>query len=139
MLILLFGTPIALYKAETNITKHKNKNKIMKKFTISAIMAMGVVVLSSAAFAGTTSVNYRGIASGSALAADTVVPNDTVVPEQKDTVKTETDPVQFALNDTIVPEQKDTVKSEPVKTEPVQFALNDTVVPEQKDTAAPKK
>lgn len=79
----------------------------MKKFTISAIMAMGVVVLSSAAFAGTTSVNYRGIASGSALAADTVVPNDTVVPEQKDTVKTE--PVQFALNDTVVPEQKDTV------------------------------
>lgn len=113
----------------------------MKKFTISAIMAMGVVVLSSAAFAGTTSVNYRGIASGSALAADTVVPNDTVVPEQKDTVKTETDPVQFALNDTVVPEQKDTVKSEPVKTEtaPVQFALNDTVVPEQKDTVAPKK
>lgn len=110
----------------------------MKKFTISAIMAMGVVVLSSAAFAGTTSVNYRGIASGSAL-ADTVVPNDTVVPEQKDTAKTETDPVQFALNDTVVPEQKDTVKSEPVKTEPVQFALNDTVVPEQKDTVAPKK
>lgn len=94
---------------------------------------MGVVVLSSAAFAGTTSVNYRGIASGSAL-ADTVVPNDTVVPEQKDTAKTETDPVQFALNDTVVPEQKDTVKSEPV-----QFALNDTVVPEQKDTVAPKK
>lgn len=87
----------------------------MKKFTISAIMAMGVVVLSSAAFAGTTSVNYRGIASGSAL-ADTVVPNDTVVPEQKDTAK-----------------------SEPVKTDPVQFALNDTVVPEQKDTVAPKK
>ena len=79
----------------------------MKKFTISAIMAMGVVVLSSAAFAGTTSVNYRGIASGSVLAADTVVPNDTVVPEQKDTVKSE--PVQFALNDTVVPEQKDTV------------------------------
>ncbi len=111
----------------------------MKKFTISAIMAMGVVVLSSAAFAGTTSVNYRGIASGSALAADTVVPNDTVVPEQKDTVKTETDPVQFALNDTVVPEQKDTVKSEPVKTDPVQFALNDTVVPEQKDTVVPEK
>lgn len=94
---------------------------------------MGVVVLSSAAFAGTTSVNYRGIASGSAL-ADTVVPNDTVVPEQKDTVKTETDPVQFALNDTVVPEQKDTVK-----TDPVQFALNDTVVPEQKDTVVPEK
>ena len=133
----------------------------MKKFTISAIMAMGVVVLSSAAFAGTTSVNYRGIASGSAL-ADTVVPNDTVVPEQKDTAKTETDPVQFALNDTVVPEQKDTaktetdpvqfalndtvvpeqkdtVKSEPVKTDPVQFALNDTVVPEQKDTVVPEK
>ena len=108
----------------------------MKKFTISAIMAMGVVVLSSAAFAGTTSVNYRGIASGSAL-ADTVVPNDTVVPEQKDTAKSEpvkTDPVQFALNDTVVPEQKDTVKSEPV-----QFALNDTVVPEQKDTVVPEK
>lgn len=89
----------------------------MKKFTISAIMAMGVVVLSSAAFAGTTSVNYRGIANGSALTADTVVPNDTVVPEQKDTVKsdpvkTETEPAQFAFNDTIVPEQKDTVVPE---------------------------
>lgn len=91
-------------------------------------MAMGVVVLSSAAFAGTTSVNYRGIASGSALAADTVVPNDTVVPEQKDTVKTETDPVQFALNDTVVPEQKDTAAPEKQSEGEVQ-SLVDTLTP----------
>lgn len=90
-------------------------------------MAMGVVVLSSAAFAGTTSVNYRGIASGSAL-ADTVVPNDTVVPEQKDTVKTETDPVQFALNDTVVPEQKDTAAPEKQSEGEVQ-SLVDTLTP----------
>ena len=97
----------------------------MKKFTISAIMAMGVVVLSSAAFAGTTSVNYRGIASGSAL-ADTVVPNDTVVPEQKDTAKSE--PVQFALNDTVVPEQKDTVVPEK-QSEGEGQSLVDTLTP----------
>lgn len=90
-------------------------------------MAMGVVVLSSAAFAGTTSVNYRGIASGSAL-ADTVVPNDTVVPEQKDTVKTETAPVQFALNDTVVPEQKDTVAPEK-QSEGEGQSLVDTLTP----------
>lgn len=90
-------------------------------------MAMGVVVLSSAAFAGTTSVNYRGIASGSAL-ADTVVPNDTVVPEQKDTAKTETDPVQFALNDTVVPEQKDTAAPEKQSEGEVQ-SLVDTLTP----------
>lgn len=90
-------------------------------------MAMGVVVLSSAAFAGTTSVNYRGIASGSAL-ADTVVPNDTVVPEQKDTAKTETAPVQFALNDTVVPEQKDTAAPEKQSEGEVQ-SLVDTLTP----------
>lgn len=88
-------------------------------------MAMGVVVLSSAAFAGTTSVNYRGIASGSAL-ADTVVPNDTVVPEQKDTAKSE--PVQFALNDTVVPEQKDTVVPEK-QSEGEGQSLVDTLTP----------
>lgn len=30
-LILLFGTPIALYKAETNITKRKNKKQDYEK------------------------------------------------------------------------------------------------------------
>lgn len=93
----------------------------MKKFTISAVMAMGVVVLSSAAFAGTTAINYRGIANVSALAADTVVPNDTVVPEQKDTVKT------------------DPIETDPVKNDPVQLAFSDTVLPSQKDTVVPQK
>ena len=43
-------------------------------------------------------------------------------------------PLLLTPNDTVVPEQKDTAKSEPV-----QFALNDTVVPEQKDTVVPEK
>lgn len=111
----------------------------MKKFTVSAIMAMGVVALSSAAFAGTTSQNFRGMVTGSALTADTVVPNDTVVPEQKDTtVKTE----QFWLADTVVP--TDTVAPEKKTEEKKQdekggetTTLADTVVPA--DTLTPAK
>lgn len=111
----------------------------MKKFTVSAIMAMGVVALSSAAFAGTTSHNFRGMVTGSALAANTVVPNDTVVPEQKNTtVKTE----QFWLADTVVP--TDTVAPEKNTEEKKQdekggetTTLADTVVPA--DTLTPAK
>ena len=90
-----------------NIT-HNNKNEqVMKKFTVSAIVAMGVVVLSSAAFAGTTSYNSRGFVSNSS-SADTVVPNDTIVPEnqipeQKDTTTKQETPVLFSLADTVVP------------------------------------
>lgn len=79
----------------------------MKKFTVSAIVAMGAVVLSSAAFAGTTSYNSRGFVSNSS-SADTVVPTDTVVPEnqipeQKDTIAKQEAPVLFSLVDTVVP------------------------------------
>lgn len=118
----------------------------MKKFTISAIMAMGVVALSSAAFAGTTSANFRGMVSnGASLASDTVVPTDTVVPEQKDTT-TKTDP-QFCLSDTVVPtdtvvkDQKDQKDEKTEKTEETgktgETSLSDTVVPA--DTLTPAK
>ncbi len=115
----------------------------MKKFTISAIMAMGVVALSSAAFAGTTSADFRGmISNGAGLASDTVVPTDTVVPEQKDTTtKTES---QFCLTDTVVPTDtvaKDQKKEKTEKTEETsktgQTSLSDTVVPA--DTLTPAK
>lgn len=84
-----------------NIT-HNNKNEqVMKKFTVSAIVAMGAVVLSSAAFAGTTSYNSRGFVSNSS-SADTVVPENQT-PEQKDTTAKQEAPVQFSLVDTVVP------------------------------------
>lgn len=77
----------------------------MKKFTVSAIVAMGAVVLSSAAFAGTTSYNSRGFVSNSSSAdvpTDTVVPENQT-PEQKDTIAKQEAPVQFSLVDTVVP------------------------------------
>lgn len=110
----------------------------MKKFTISAILVMSVVMLSSAAFAGTTSANSRGLLIGqsSEWASDTVVPTDTVVPQQKDTTeKTET----FCLADTVVP--TDTIqpekKSEEKSEEQSKISLADTVVPA--DTLIPEK
>ena len=88
----------------------------MKKFTVSAIMAMGVVVLSSAAFAGTTSAAYRGCAVASVadtvVPVDTVVPADTVVPVKKDTVVEKTES-SFA-NDTVVPVDTVTVPTDTV-------------------------
>lgn len=117
----VFGTHLALYMGRNNIT-HNNKNEqVMKKFTVSAIVAMGAVVLSSAAFAGTTSYNSRGFVSNSS-SADTVVPTDTVVPEnqtpeQKDTTAKQETPVQFSLVDTVVPADTLTPakKDEPAK------------------------
>lgn len=115
----------------------------MKKFTVSAIVAMGIVVLSSAAFAGTTSADYRGLANGTDLAIDTVVPTDTIVPEQKDTTKSEPveqTPVEFALADTIVPEKEGPVvpeKKDEKQTESKTQSLTDTVVPA--DTLTPAK
>ncbi|EJW90326.1 secreted protein, partial [gut metagenome] len=44
----------------------------MKKFSVSAILAMGVLTVSSGAFAGTTSSLYRGLVT--VEVADTVVP-----------------------------------------------------------------
>lgn len=98
----------------------------MKTFTISAIFAMGIVALSSAAFAGTTSDNYRGFNNSSV--ADTVVPNDTVVPadtlkpakeQPADTTTKQEVPAQFNLADTVVPADTLTPskKDEPVQKE----------------------
>lgn len=88
----------------------------MKKFTVSAIMALGVVVLSSAAFAGTTSAAYRGCAVASeadtVVPTDTVVPVDTVAPVEKDTVVEKTES-SFA-GDTIVPVDTVTVPTDTV-------------------------
>lgn len=111
----------------------------MKKFTISAIVAMGVVALSGAAFAGTTSANSRGLVSNaSTFAADTVVPNDTIVPEQKDTT-TQTE--KLCLADTVVPTDTITPKKEGKDKSESTFA--DTVVPTDTvlpaDTLKPKK
>lgn len=107
----------------------------MKKFTISAIFAMALVALSSAAFAGTTSQSLRGFAG---LAAnDTVVPTDTVVPEKTDTAapqKSDTTPANLyeSLGDTVVP--TDTVA--PEKQEPTQpTEPTDTAAPQKSDTA----
>lgn len=104
----------------------------MKKFTISAIFAMALVALSSAAFAGTTSQSLRGFAAN-----DTVVPTDTVVPEKTDTAapqKSDTTPANLyeSLGDTVVP--TDTVA--PEKQEPTQpTEPADTAAPQKSDTA----
>lgn len=104
----------------------------MKKFTISAILVMSVVMLSSAAFAGTTSANSRGLLIGQS----SEWASDTVVPQQKDTTeKTET----YCLADTVVP--TDTIqpekKSEGKSEEQSKISLADTVVPA--DTLTPEK
>lgn len=102
----------------------------MKKFTISALVAMGAVVLSSAAFAGSTPANIQGM-NNYTSAVDTIVPNDTLQPEQKDTtVKTgkteETAPACLvAFSDTVVPNDTITPK--------------DTVAPEKKTEETPQK
>ena len=49
----------------------------MKKFSVYAVLAMGVLTVSSAAFAGTTTFSSRGFIN--AEVSDTVVPKDTVL------------------------------------------------------------
>lgn len=99
----------------------------MKKFTVSAIMAMGIITISGAAFAGTTNNAARGFICTEAN--DTVVPTDTVAPEQKEGSAG----LSLALsNDTVAP--ADTVAPEQ-KQEPA-FCVADTVVPA--DTVAPE-
>lgn len=53
----------------------------MKKFSVYAVMAMGVLTVSSAAFAGTTAFSSRGLVNTEV--SDTVVPKDTVLPEKR--------------------------------------------------------
>ena len=60
----------------------------MKKFSVYAVMAMGVLTVSSAAFAGTTAFSSRGLVNTEV--SDTVVPKDTVLPEKTETEQTET-------------------------------------------------
>ena len=106
----------------------------MKNFTVSAIMAMGVVTLSSAAFAGTSpyapkSTTQSALASDTVVPADTIVtPTDTIVPEKKDTIVNKTfllcqaDTVTPA--DTLVPDKKSGEQKYATL-----FLQSDTVVP----------
>ena len=70
----------------------------MKKFSVAAILAMGVLTVSSAAFAGTTAFNSRGWV-GIEL-NDTIVPTDTVVPEKQETTSQE---FYTEVADTVLP------------------------------------
>ena len=109
----------------------------MKKFSVYAVMAMGVLTVSSAAFAGTTAFSSRGLVNTEV--SDTVVPKDTVVPQQEETIpqqKEETTPQQ----EETIPQQKEetTPQQEETTTSESTFALsNDTVVPV--DTLMPSK
>lgn len=116
----------------------------MKKFTISAIFAMALVTISSAAFANGAA--NRGDLFGQAN--DTVAPADTNAP-----AKSEVEPALALVTDTVVPKKEDCPekdcpqkqnpakdepqKEEPAKDEPVKQQLNDTVVPT--DTITPQK
>ena len=103
----------------------------MKKFTTSAIFAMAFIALSGAAFAGTTSQALRSL--GGFEANDTIVPTDTVAPEQNDTTPAG---LYAQLSDTVLP--TDTVAPEKGDTEK-SLQLSDTVVPAPTDTVAPEK
>lgn len=95
----------------------------MKKFTTTAVIAMGLVSVASAAFAGTSANSSKGFVAQAA--ADTVVPADTVCPQH-----TECEPA-LCLADTVLP--ADTLTS---ARQEAGIALADTVVPA--DTVAPQ-
>ena len=124
----------------------------MKKFSVYAVMAMGVLTVSSAAFAGTTAFSSRGLVNTEV--SDTVVPKDTVLPEKTETEQTETQTEAFYSladtvlpTDTVVPQQEETIPQQKEETTPQQkeettphheettttessfSMLNDTVVP----------
>ncbi|CDE87243.1 secreted protein [Prevotella sp. CAG:891] len=120
----------------------------MKKFSVYAVMAMGVLTVSSAAFAGTTAFSSRGLVNTEV--SDTVVPKDTVLPEKTETEQTETQTQTeafYSLTDTVVPQQEETTPQQKEETTPQQeettttessfSMLNDTVVPA--DTLTPAK
>lgn len=96
----------------------------MKKFSVAAILAMGVLTVSSAAFAGTTAFNSRGWV-GIEL-NDTIVPTDTVVPEKQETTSQQ---LYLAAADTVLP--TDTVVPEKQETTSQEFytEVADTVLP----------
>ena len=125
--------PLRYIRAETTkqkITNHTKTTTIMKKFSVYAVLAMGVLTVSSAAFAGTTTFSSRGFIN--AEVSDTVVPKDTVLPENTESASF-CNPV-----DTVVP--TDTVAPQKDETTPVENGFYnpvDTVVPT--DTVAPQK
>ena len=124
----------------------------MKKFSVYAVMAMGVLTVSSAAFAGTTAFSSCGLVNTEV--SDTVVPKDTILPEKTETEQTETQTEAFYSltdtvlpTDTVVPQQEETIPQQKEETTPQQeettttessfSMLNDTVVPA--DTLTPAK
>ena len=97
----------------------------MKKFSVYAVMAMGVLTVSSAAFAGTTAFSSRGLVNTED--SDTVVPKDTVLPEKTETEQTETQTQTEAFysladtvlpTDTVVPQQEETIPQQKEETIP---------------------
>ena len=97
----------------------------MKKFSVYAVMAMGVLTVSSAAFAGTTAFSSRGLVNTEV--SDTVVPKDTVLPEKTETEQTETQTQTEAFysladtvlpTDTVVPQQEETIPQQKEETIP---------------------
>ncbi len=111
------------------------KITIMKKFSVAAILAMGVLTVSSAAFAGTTAYTSRGWVGTEVN--DTIVPTDTVVPEKQETTTQSlyTEVADTVLpTDTVVPEKQETT-TQSLYTEVADTVLpTDTVVPEKQET-----
>ena len=107
----------------------------MKKFSVYAVMAMGVLTVSSAAFAGTTAFSSRGLVNTEV--SDTVVPKDTVLPEKTKTEQTETQTEAFYSladtvlpTDTVVPQQEETIPQQKEETTPQQ----EETIPQQEET-----
>ena len=108
----------------------------MKKFSVYAVMAMGVLTVSSAAFAGTTVFSSRGLVNTEV--SDTVVPKDTVLPEKTETEQTETQTEAFYSladtvlpTDTVVPQQEETIPQQKEETTPQQ---KEETTPQQEET-----
>ena len=112
----------------------------MKKFSVYAVMAMGVLTVSSAAFAGTTAFSSRGLVNTEV--SDTVVPKDTVLPEKTETEQTETQTEAFYSladtvlpTDTVVPQQEETIPQQKEETTPQQ----EETIPQQKEETTPQQ
>lgn len=95
----------------------------MKKFTATSVIAMGLLTIASAAFAGTSKVSSRGFVAQAA--ADTVVPADTACPNRAESAPA------LCMTDTVLP--TDTVC--PQRHE-AGIMLADTVAPT--DTVTPQ-
>lgn len=80
----------------------------MKNYSVATVLAMGVLFVSGAAFAGTSANNIHG------FACDTVVPVDSSVPTDTANVPTQVEPAFYAAaTDTVVP--VDTAKTDTMK------------------------